>query len=72
MRKLRTLTTLACALVLSLVCLGGCAGPSNEQIIRDTIAQELDTAVNLDPAMISEVEEGLNTSIDLSAYGVSA
>ena len=71
MRKLRILTTLACAFVLSFVCLGGCAGQNDEQMIRAALSQELDAAVNLDPGMIAAVEEGMNSGMDFSAYGVS-
>lgn len=71
MRKRRIVV--ACIAALMTVCLGmlaGC-GPSNEEVIRTGVTQELDGLKNQDDAAMAEIVSGANMS-GLSAYGLDA
>lgn len=57
MKKLVGLVALVLALVVSSIATSGCAQTnSNEQIIRQSLSQELDSIKNLEPAFIGDIE----------------
>ncbi len=54
----------------SLTALTGCSGPkSDEQIIRESLASDLDSIKNLDDGFVSELSESINVS-QLTMYGI--
>ncbi len=73
MRKLLTVFTVIVAVAFSALCLGACSqAPSAEQQIRDSLTQELDTVKSLDPEIVSAMEQGVGSSVNLADYGVDS
>ena len=67
MKKLIGLVALVLTLVASSITASGCAqADSNEQIIRQSLSQELDSIKNVDPSFLGDINSQLGT--DFTAF----
>lgn len=73
MKKKNLLTTLFLAAALAgALALAGCAGQSPEEAIEADIAAQLDPIQNAEQAAIDELSGMVDSSIDMSVYGIES
>ena len=68
-KKLFLPIVLSFAMAVCAVAFAGCAGQSDEEVIREALVQELDSYKNLDDAVVDEMTQSMDLE-ELSSYGI--